>query len=113
MTKVIEGVKVLTYDEWQKLPEVLEMFGTLNECSTCDGEGVHECECGHTHTCNACDGSGKENDFRDIYETKLRDEIRKLIAWRDGLAIKHLSYMGDKQNEPVNAVSINIHGNAG
>lgn len=81
MTKVIEGVNVLTYDEWQKRPEVIEMFGTLNECSTCDGEG--------------------------------EDEIEKLFAWRDGLAIKHPSYMGDKHSDPVSIVAVNIHGKLG
>ncbi len=115
MTRVIEGVNVLTYDEWAKLPGAKVLLDGVEECDECDGTGEHECSCGHTHDCVACDGSGKESgvNLRDIYEETLRDEIKKLIAWREGLAIKHPSYVGDKQSEPVSLVAINIHGNAG
>ena len=113
MTRVIEGATVLTYEEWEKKPAVKELFGEIEECDTCDGSGNHECDCGDTHECGACGGSGKVKDIRNIYEDELQSEIKKLIAWREGLAIKHPSLMGDeKQKESVNAVKIRIHGNA-
>ncbi len=28
------------------------------QCDTCLGEGDHECDCGHTHDCDECDGTG-------------------------------------------------------
>lgn len=112
MTEVIEGVNVLTYQEWEKLPGVKELLGDVEDC---DGTGEHECSCGDVHDCRSCDGSGKDGgvNIRGIYEETLRDEIKKLIAWRDGLAIKHPSNMGDKHSEPVSIVAFNIHGNAG
>ena len=91
MTKVYDGVTVLTYDEWQKKPEVKEMYGETAECSICDGTGEHECECGDTHECGACDGSGKSIDLREMYEKELRDEIGRLHAWQEGKASKKVS----------------------
>ncbi|MDD2923191.1 MAG: hypothetical protein PHQ36_12970 [Anaerolineales bacterium] len=113
MTKVIDGVNVLTYDEWAKLPGAKTLLGEVEECDECDGTGEHECSCGHTHECVACDGSGKDGgvNLRDIYEETLRDEIKKLIAWREGLATKRPSFEGERQRESVNAVKIHIHGN--
>ena len=113
MTKVIEGVNVLTYEEWVKLPGAKILLDEVDECDECDGTGEHECSCGNIHECSACDGSGTDSgvNLRDIYEETLRDEIKKLIAWREGLAIRHPSFDGEKQSEHVNAVKINIHGN--
>lgn len=91
MTKVYDGVTVLTYDEWQKKPEVQQLYGESTECSTCDGTGEHDCECGDTHTCGACNGSGKVVDLREMYERELRDEISRLHAWQEGKALKHVS----------------------
>ena len=113
MTKVIEGAIVLTYEEWEKRPAVKELFGEIEECDTCYGSGDHECDCGDTHECGACGGSGKVKDIRNIYEEELRSEIKRLIAWREGLAIKNPSLMGDeKHKEFASAVKIRIHGNA-
>ena len=28
------------------------------QCDTCLGDGDHECDCGHTHDCDDCDGTG-------------------------------------------------------
>lgn len=28
------------------------------ECATCDGFGTHECDCGHSHSCEDCGGTG-------------------------------------------------------
>jgi hypothetical protein len=32
------------------------------ECSTCGGLGTHECECGHSHSCEDCSGTGYTDD---------------------------------------------------
>jgi len=90
MTKIIQDMTVYTYNEWFKLPAVQEMYGKLKDCPTCDGEGEHECECGDTHDCNACGGSGKEKDNREIYEHLLREEIKSLHGWIDGAPLKTL-----------------------
>lgn len=79
MTTIYQGVTVLTYEEWLKLPEVAEYLGErVEECLTCDGSGDHICECGDEHPCGACDGTGTIEDFRNIYEKQLREEINKL-----------------------------------
>jgi hypothetical protein len=88
MSKIIDGVHVLTYDEWKNKPEVADELLDVEECSTCDGDGVHECECGDTHDCMVCSGSGKAVDFRERYEAILRDELKKLLAWKNGEPIK-------------------------
>lgn len=110
MTTVIDGVKVLEFKEWEKRPAVQDLYGQIDECDICYGSGDHECDCGDTHDCGACGGSGKEKDIRDVYETMLQNELKKLIAWREGIAIKHPSYMNDQKSEPANIVQINIHG---
>lgn len=30
------------------------------DCLTCDGNGYHECKCGHEHDCAECDGEGTD-----------------------------------------------------
>jgi hypothetical protein len=113
MTIIYDGVKVFTYEEWRKTEAAEELLGEIEECDTCNGTGEHECECGNTHECGACDGSGMAMDIRNVYETMLREEINKLIAWRDGLAIKHPSLMGEKrQRLSMYAAQIIIRGNA-
>ena len=112
MTKIIEGITVLTYEEWEKKPEARQLLGDTDDCDECDGTGEHECSCGDTHDCRACDGSGKDGgvNLRDIYEESLRNEVKKLIAWREGLAIKNPSLDIQKDSEPVTPVKISIHG---
>ena len=105
MTKVYDGVTVLTYDEWQKKPEVKEMYGETAKCSTCDGTGEHECECGDTHECGACDGSGKLIDLREMYEKELRDEIGRLHAWQEGKASKKVSGLTPRALDKWRAVA--------
>lgn len=89
MTRVIDGAKVFDYSEWIKLPEVINMLNESGECSTCYGSGEHECECGDTHTCGACNGTGNNINLREHYEHMLREEIKKLSAWRLGAPIKN------------------------
>lgn len=91
MTKVYDGVTVLTYDEWQKKPEVKGLYEESDECDVCEGSGEHTCECGNTHECEECDGSGKEINLREMYEKVLRDEIKRLRAWQEGKAIRNPS----------------------
>ena len=83
MSKIINGIHVLTYEERAKIPEVKEIEENLEDCSSCDGEGVHVCECGHEHDCEACDGSGKVGNLKSIYQETLRVELAKLLKWKE------------------------------
>ena len=100
--KVVDGIHVLTYDEWVKRADVSDMLLDVEDCPTCDGDGEHECECGHTHDCGACMGSGKSEDFRELYESSLREELKNLLAWKNGDPIKPSNRLNPyKRVEPV------------
>lgn len=88
MTKVIDGVRVFTFDEWSQLPETEKLFAKIDKCPECDGSGNHTCECGDPHECGYCDGTGNEKGIRpkEIYQKELRDELRRLLLWRDALS---------------------------
>lgn len=90
MDKNVKDVKVLTFEEWVKNPEVALMKAEVT-CDECNGTGEHECECGDTHTCGYCDGDGKSVNFRETYEQTLRDEIERLRRWVDGVKIEEPS----------------------
>jgi hypothetical protein len=113
MTTIYSGIKVLTYAEWIKLPAVKEMGATLKDCVVCDGAGDHECECGDTHECRACSGTGKCENFHDIYEAILRSEIVSLKLWIDGDPIgprnKYLFPLPAKNNNRE-IINLTIHG---
>lgn len=83
MTKIIDGVRVLDYDEWIRIPEVKKLNESLEDCLICDGEGVHVCECGNEHDCESCDGDGMAESLRSIYTRTLRMELEKLLRWRE------------------------------
>lgn len=86
MTKVFDGVTVLTYEEWINKPEVAEYLSEIavdEDCENCDGTGEHECDCGDVHDCHECNGSGTLLDARGVYEEDLRNEIRKMISWKE------------------------------
>ena len=88
MTAHIDDVTVMTFIEWECLPEVKKMYDEAPICERCDGNGQHECECGDTHECVACHGSGKIINLRNIYEKQLRSEIERLRSWKKGEAIR-------------------------
>lgn len=61
-------------------------FGALldknTRCSYCDGQGYAECDLGHSHDCEECDGEGEftktPEDVLEEYGGKLyRAEIKK------------------------------------
>ncbi len=87
MTRIIDGVEVLTYDEWKILPEVVEMYDKLDDCRECGGTGEHDCSCGDEHECYECKGSGKIKSLSDIYRDTLQIEIKKLTDWNAGKPI--------------------------
>lgn len=114
MTTIFQGVKVLTYAEWITLPSVKEMGASLDDCDVCDGRGEHKCECGNTHECPACDGAGKVENMRDIYEARLRSEIENLQSWVSGDKLRSLDkYLvppsSKKQGYPAEVI-LEIHG---
>jgi len=88
MAKVIEGVHVLDFDEWKRRPEVIAMEEEFEDCDECHGDGTHECDCGHVHECSFCDGKGKTSTLQDEYNSQIKEELKKLVLWRDGLAKK-------------------------
>ncbi len=85
MTKIIDGIRVRTYDEWIKIPEVKELEELIEECPMCDGEGVHLCDCGNEHDCEECEGRGKADDLKHMYNKELKHELEKLLKWTDAL----------------------------
>lgn len=86
--KVINGVHVLTLDEWKKIPAVKELEAEFEPCPECHGDGTHECDCGDVHDCHECDGEGKTITLDKVYQQALREELEKLLQWREGLAKK-------------------------
>ena len=86
--KVIDGVHVLSLEEWKKTPAVKEMEAEFEDCPECLGDGTHECDCGDVHDCHNCDGEGKMSTLDKVYQSSLRDELQKLLDWREGLAKK-------------------------
>lgn len=91
MTKIIDGVRVRTFDEWKEQPGVVEIEEALEdeECDKCEGSGEHHCECGDEHDCGFCHGTGTNGGetLQSIYQEELRSELGKLLMWREGLAL--------------------------
>jgi DnaJ-class molecular chaperone len=84
MTSVMNGRIVFTYDEWIKNKKINNVQESPAKCAMCDGDGEHECECGDTHTCESCNGTGEMENQHKVYELALREEIQRLNAWIDG-----------------------------
>ena len=54
----------------------------FKECDECDGEGYHECSCGDEHDCKACDGKGKRDIMRDMYDVLCKKQEYPLyLSW--------------------------------
>lgn len=83
MCKIINGIRVLSYEEWSKLPSVKALDEEFEECSMCDGSGTHVCDCGHEHDCDECDGEGKFGNLKRIYADTLRSELEKMLKWKN------------------------------
>lgn len=61
--------------EQQYLSEAGPVLEQVRRCFDCDGKGSHECDLGHSHDCNRCDGTGKV--MKEVDEV-LQDYARKL-----------------------------------
>jgi len=57
-------------------------------CSDCDGDGYHQCDMGHSHGCEKCDGTGKtvkeadevlEEYGRTLYNAQVKSDREKLV----------------------------------
>lgn len=74
-----------SFNQWKL--ENADMLADLlpEDCDICEGSGEHDCECGHTHTCRACHGTGRLNGAkdvsRDLYENYLKKDKEKLARW--------------------------------
>lgn len=55
---VIINIKELESQLQSKCPLVDEMTECEDECTSCDGDGEVECNFGHMHDCEDCDGEG-------------------------------------------------------
>lgn len=79
-------MKFRTFDQWLEInPQP-----PVENCPMCDGSGEHECECGHTHACGVCDGTGRAGpDYlvlaRQQYEREKAADVARLAAW--GVAV--------------------------
>jgi hypothetical protein len=111
MTRLYQGVKVLTYEESIKLPLIPEAGLKQERCDVCDGMGDHECECGDTHECRACDGTGYAYKTHADYVGALRSEIEHLQAWITGDKIRSLMYVpAPKKHGYPTLLELEIHG---
>lgn len=102
MAQLFDGVHVRTFEEWKALPGN-ELSDLDETCYICDGEGKHRCECGHSHECAECDGSGTTRDSQDarkVYEKELRDEIERMKDFINGFPTKHPLFIDDGQEDP-------------
>jgi DnaJ-class molecular chaperone len=84
-------MKVLSFTAWKNLnPEAVENAKSEcekdSECEECGGDGEHTCDCGDVHTCDACDGTGKqhghsspESMLREMYENQKRKDWDRLV----------------------------------
>ena len=70
--------KHYTYKEWLEAYDITEEF---EECSECNGDGDHECDCGDIHDCKACNGIGQVSVQMEEYETYKRDTEKRLREW--------------------------------
>jgi RecJ-like exonuclease len=68
----------LTFEQWKQAnPDVVDIEDTCDECG---GDGMHTCDCGDTHDCGYCSGTGKikEVAIEDIYNRQLAKDKAKL-----------------------------------
>ena len=74
-------MKHKTFLEWcrdnEDLVNEIREQAKLMECETCEGTGRHECECGHTHTCLQCKGTGKINGVTDPVKQKYNEIVER------------------------------------
>lgn len=83
------------YEEWrqQREAEWADFAASLHEmddrlwreCSDCDGDGVTECDQGHEHNCEPCNGLGKIRKTAPVskaeYFKAVVAEIRDVCVW--------------------------------
>ncbi len=51
------------------------------ECLECNGEGDHECSCGHIHKCETCHGQRHIDHAYEMYVALLGEQTRKWEEW--------------------------------
>jgi hypothetical protein len=75
-------VKVLSFGEWRD--KMLEERGGIDTspCDDCEGGGMRECDMGHSHACQTCEGSGKINALtKEHYEKDLAETLLLYSEW--------------------------------
>lgn len=76
--------RIIQYEDWAAT--LHEMDDRLwRECDDCDGEGATECNQGHEHTCDTCDGLGKIRKEAPVtqedYLNHIAADFLALCAW--------------------------------
>lgn len=74
-----------SFDQWKKdnADMLAELEANPDDCTSCDGTGNCQCDCGDQHDCAICDGTGKVNRdaAKKLYEKYLYDDKDKLERW--------------------------------
>lgn len=93
----------LRFEDWLAISDVREYLElefknqeSEEDCPYCDGDGEHECECGDTHTCLGCNGSGRDSDqlfdfmdyARKVYNTQKAIDDAFLAVYLGNQKIK-------------------------
>lgn len=72
-------MKMNSFDQWLKAnPDLPQQ----ESCPVCEGDGRHECECGHSHRCENCVGTGvvgESREARALYEAEC-DKARAMLV---------------------------------
>lgn len=75
----------MTFAEWLNLPGVVALAAKLDDCKFCEGEGTHTCKCGDQHECGQCEGAGKKENIRHVYQDSLIKELETVLQEQQAL----------------------------
>tara|TARA_R100001480_G_scaffold146109_2_gene144556 strand:- start:17674 stop:18000 length:327 start_codon:yes stop_codon:yes gene_type:complete len=77
-------VKVISYEEWKRQVELAHKDDEPVQCEECCGEGHQECDLGHEHECQECDGLGNvpaADTSRRAYANDLASDLQAMLDW--------------------------------
>jgi len=81
-------MKFYTYDRWVKLNISDDELDELQtDCIVCGGNGYEECNLGHEHECEECDGEGTVGgNVLEVYRQKALSDIAKWCTYTGNLS---------------------------